>query len=857
MDERWFVAMHKDLEGRAAAVERAGEQSTSEIPVRRFYALTLVGSERHEEFLRLVRRLVDADAEPCYSVTARSGQLPQSAVLIDDQGARAQEIEEQLLAEVRDWGEGVSVEYQASEVRPYLLRQIVVSGTDNRRFALRDVPSTTVLSEIARAVLQNYTDTDLASVQRDQIQIMIHRIGDDGRLEHLDPEHRISDAGIQDGDELRVATVATSLTVDETRRLVAELRQLLPELFDQEVDARAVLEEAGRGRGWQAVWRDPASFWSAELAALQRGAVRGGIQALVLAAAAEYPANGQLAAMLAEVRAAPAAELRPPAVATSLTEDQTRRLAAELRQLLPELFDQEPDARALLASIGRPHSRQAAWHTPAAFWDSELRALLLGVIRGGIQALVLAAAALYPANGQLAAMLAEVRAAPAAELRPPAVATSLTEDQTRRLAAELRQLLPELFDQEPDARALLASIGRPRSRQAAWHTPAAFWDSELRALLLGVIRSGIQALVLAATAEYPANGQLAAMLAEVRAAPAAELRPPAVATSLTEDQTRRLVAELRQQLLPEPTQQFHSLTLVGSERHDDFLRLVRRLVDADAEPCYATTAQSGQLPLSAVLIGDPGPRATQIEEQLLAEVRDWGEGVTVEYHTSETRPYLLRQIVVSGTDNRRFALRNVPSTTSLSEIARAVLQNYTDDATRARHSGIRITIDRISKDGQAERLNPNRMLGDVGIHDGDELRLVTWSPGDRQRVPGTTPLSGLLASLNDAREVVPDQPAAASLSPALLAVASAAEYADIPIEITGQYLGHPALPRLTPPPRKSRSAGPTRPPPLPRPTSMTITCPSRCRRIRRSPPGPRSPSTSSSAGERTARSRSP
>lgn len=67
---------------------------------------------------------------------------------------------------------------------------------------------------------------------------------------------------------------------------------------------------------------------------------------------------------------------------------------------------------------------------------------------------------------------------------------------------------------------------------------------------------------------------------------------------------------------------------------------------------------------------------------------------------------------------------------------------------------------------------------------------VAWAPGDRQQVSVTTP-AGLVASLNDALAVVPDQPVATALSPALLAVASAAEYADIPVTIQGQYLATP------------------------------------------------------------------
>jgi hypothetical protein len=301
---------------------------------------------------------------------------------------------------------------------------------------------------------------------------------------------------------------------------------------------------------------------------------------------------------------------------------------------------------------------------------------------------------------------------------------SLTEEQ-KKLLEQLRQLLPELFYEEHDARAVLETAGRVRGRQTNWHNPASFWDTELRALLQGAVRDGIPALIIAAVAEFPGNPELSAINAEVTLDGQAPGRPPR-----DEDQDEPPGTEAKPDLggpvvVEPPPQQFHTVTLIGSERHDEFLRLVRQLVDPDADPCYSTTSQSGQLPQSAVLISDPGPRTAQIEEELLAQVQDWGEGVDVAYQTSEVRPYLLRRIVVSGTDNRRFELRNVPSTTVLSEIARAVLQNYTDDSTRSRRGRVRTTIDRIGADGGADRVDAGRTLSAAGIQDGDELRLAT------------------------------------------------------------------------------------------------------------------------------------
>jgi hypothetical protein len=95
---------------------------------------------------------------------------------------------------------------------------------------------------------------------------------------------------------------------------------------------------------------------------------------------------------------------------------------------------------------------------------------------------------------------------------------SVTEDQKKKLVAELRPLLPELFYQEPDARAVLEEAGRARGRQSDWRTPASFWDSELRALAQGAVRDGIPALIAAAAAQYPGNDQLSAMFSEMSAA---------------------------------------------------------------------------------------------------------------------------------------------------------------------------------------------------------------------------------------------------------------------------------------------------------------------------------------------------
>jgi hypothetical protein len=67
---------------------------------------------------------------------------------------------------------------------------------------------------------------------------------------------------------------------------------------------------------------------------------------------------------------------------------------------------------------------------------------------------------------------------------------------------------------------------------------------------------------------------------------------------------------------------------------------------------------------------------------------------------------------------------------------------------------------------------------------------TAWSPSDRQRVLVTT-VAGLNAPLDNQLQVVADQPTALRLDPATIAIAAAADYANIPITLYGDFLASP------------------------------------------------------------------
>lgn len=168
---------------------------------------------------------------------------------------------------------------------------------------------------------------------------------------------------------------------------------------------------------------------------------------------------------------------------------------------------------------------------------------------------------------------------------------------------------------------------------------------------------------------------------------------------------RRITKALRES---EPSS-YPVLTLVGSERHDDFLRLVGTRIDPAAELLYASPQQC------AVLITEPEPSV----ESLQRATSGWGPDVRVEFQRYTFRPTALDSLRVRGTDGQIFELRGVPTTTPVRAVPQALLDEY--PAPDESHD---FALERTGPGGTPHRLDPDQMLHDAGILDGDELSLV-------------------------------------------------------------------------------------------------------------------------------------
>lgn len=95
----------------------------------------------------------------------------------------------------------------------YVFYALWVNGPDGRRFEIRDAPAQQTVINVAGEILDRYPvfrETDRPAV--------IDQIGATGQGNRLDPDNTLHDAGIQDGDELRVGFQATAGAIDPRRR---------------------------------------------------------------------------------------------------------------------------------------------------------------------------------------------------------------------------------------------------------------------------------------------------------------------------------------------------------------------------------------------------------------------------------------------------------------------------------------------------------------------------------------------------------------------------------------------------------------------------------------------------------------
>jgi hypothetical protein len=124
---------------------------------------------------------------------------------------------------VEQWSTGLAVSYRVSSddtgqvrslmqqtdfdwtvvapgLRDYLLRQLYVEGPDGRRFRITDAPAQQTVGNVAADVVEQY-GADFPGTVRPAV---VDHVSPDGQGRRLDPSATLDEAGVQDGDRMRV-----------------------------------------------------------------------------------------------------------------------------------------------------------------------------------------------------------------------------------------------------------------------------------------------------------------------------------------------------------------------------------------------------------------------------------------------------------------------------------------------------------------------------------------------------------------------------------------------------------------------------------------------------------------------------
>jgi ubiquitin-protein ligase len=328
----------------------------------------------------------------------------------------------------------------------------------------------------------------------------------------------------------------------------------------------------------------------------------------------------------------------------------------------------------LLGKIGFPRERIPEFGTPLYFWSEICSEAEGGVVQGGAEAIVTAAADEYPHNHCFLKWCHE-RSEPDNRNTEQVIISVTGHDDSLGLLALARQTA--------------TIINLPGQ------------------ITLGFVRNDAIILEL-----DQANTEQATQLAQL------------IETNNQQIQTSVAVESFRDYMLS-------SLTVAGLHQEP------RQVSDIPAstptrEIVPDTTAQSADRAPS-----EEGPEQPTTTVQLRREgaaVRQLDLSASLHNnHVRDGDVLQLTQVIprlwVEGPDNGRFELSNVPLTTPISDIARATMAEYDDKMwpqDRAGHARPAI-VDRVNKDGPSERLDQHSTIAESNIRNGDTLHVLPES----------------------------------------------------------------------------------------------------------------------------------
>jgi hypothetical protein len=111
-----------------------------------------------------------------------------------------------------------TVQVEPYHFRDYYADPLTAEGPDGQRFGLDRIRASTTVKDVARGVMNSYSDQAWPSTAGQRTQAVVNRVTPDGERHRLDPRLTLHEAGVRPGDVLNVSPERTAGAIDPNRR---------------------------------------------------------------------------------------------------------------------------------------------------------------------------------------------------------------------------------------------------------------------------------------------------------------------------------------------------------------------------------------------------------------------------------------------------------------------------------------------------------------------------------------------------------------------------------------------------------------------------------------------------------------
>lgn len=292
-----------------------------------------------------------------------------------------------------------------------------------------------------------------------------------------------------------------------------------------------------------------------------------------------------------------------------------------------------------------------------------------------------------------------------------------------------------LFSREDRARHCLVTFGFPQGRIPEFDSAEVFWTTAAQEIDGGILpEDDLRSLVQHAADQYPGNRLLGPHTVSRRseAALEAEDTPSPEGAPAEDAEPQEAGPPEPEASVPDAPKEGCAVILGPPPEGEDTDGLQQRVAQMCAEQGEATAfeivqvLENGQLELYF-----PGVHANEL---LPLQERLRGQGIRCRIIDDRYLDRILNRLLVEGPDQARYQFSNVPASTLVGDVARALISDEYDSnwPKDARDKPRPATVDHVDHEGNERRLRPDDRLDDSNVEDGDLLQVHPESTAGSQ-----------------------------------------------------------------------------------------------------------------------------